>query len=398
MSVAVRRIALSSIAATLVALSTLLPAVAARGGTSRSIHDRAAGTWSMDTTQMPPGATTFTLGGVSCPSDTSCFAVGYYPGSGNKNVALIEQWNGSVWTIQSPGIPSGATSSQLLSVSCESPSTCMAVGNYTYASGDTFQFGEEWSGASWTATPIAPLVGSLSSDLTSVSCPSATFCTAVGDGTSRKNTEVAVDEQWNGRNWTLRSVPLPGGATFVDMTGVACTSASACTAVGSVGTRNPSSGDEFTLAERWNGSKWARQATANPGGELYRELQSVTCSSTSSCVAVGNVTNAARTDETLSEQWSAGKWKTVATPRVAAVHYRNLFGVSCSSASSCVAVGYVQSTNSSYVDLAEGSNGATWQVQATPPVPGASYNELFSVSCTADGTCVAVGSNAAESN
>jgi hypothetical protein len=322
--------------------------------------------------------------------------VGYYPGTGYQDFALIEQWNGSQWTIQTPDIPSGAVSSELLGVSCFSSSDCMAVGSSTNTSDDTLELSDVWNGESWTSTSIPLLVNSNSSYLSAVSCPSTNFCTAVGDDTSDKGKVAAVNEQWHGTTRSLRLLPLPSGATDVSPNGVTCTSASACTVVGSVGTSNPSSGDKFTLAERWNGAKWIRESTANPGGELYRQLQSVTCPTPSTCLAVGNVTNAAGINETLGEQWSAGKWKVMTTPKVAAVHFRNLYGISCSSANSCVAVGYVQSTSSSYVDLIEGLNG-TWQVQTAPPITGSSFNELFSVSCTAD-TCFAVGSNAAESD
>ena len=52
--------------------------------------------------------------------------------------------------------------------------------------------------------------------------------------------------------------PAPDGPNAI-LNGVACTSASACTAVGNQTLAK-------TLAERWNGRTWQVQATPNPAG------------------------------------------------------------------------------------------------------------------------------------
>ena len=49
------------------------------------------------------------------------------------------------------------------------------------------------------------------------------------------------------------------------------------------------SGSGATLAERWNGSRWAVQTTPNPaaGAGVGNVLSGVSCSSSRSCMAVG---------------------------------------------------------------------------------------------------------------
>ena len=72
--------------------------------------------------------------------------------------------------------------------------------------------------------------------LQGVSCTSATACTAVGDYVNRDGTQVTLAERWNGTSWTIQSTPNPTGAQYAGWTatlqGVSCTSATACTAVG----------------------------------------------------------------------------------------------------------------------------------------------------------------------
>ena len=52
-----------------------------------------------------PGTSRVTLGGVACTSASNCFAVGYGLGRGT----LVEQWNGSSWSIVASPNPGGST-------------------------------------------------------------------------------------------------------------------------------------------------------------------------------------------------------------------------------------------------------------------------------------------------
>jgi hypothetical protein len=65
--------------------------------------------------------------GVSCPSATSCTAVGSRHTDAHGVVPLIEQWNGQRWSIEAPPIP-GLGHAALNDVSCTSPTVCTAVG------------------------------------------------------------------------------------------------------------------------------------------------------------------------------------------------------------------------------------------------------------------------------
>jgi len=75
--------------------------------------------WNGTTWRKAPlaGPSNGSILGVSCPSATSCTAVG----------SLIENWNGQRWSIETPPIP-GLGHASLNDVSCTSPTVCTAVG------------------------------------------------------------------------------------------------------------------------------------------------------------------------------------------------------------------------------------------------------------------------------
>jgi hypothetical protein len=67
--------------------------------------------------------------GVSCPSATSCTAVGTQI-VGRTFTQLIEHWNGQRWFVVTPAQP-GMGVAQLNDVSCTTPTRCTAVGYNT---------------------------------------------------------------------------------------------------------------------------------------------------------------------------------------------------------------------------------------------------------------------------
>lgn len=86
-----------------------------------------AGRWSLVNSpnpQAPQGE----LPGVSCGSASA--AVGHSTTSTGRTVTLAEWWNGTSWAIQTTPNPTGALGSELSAVSCSSASACIAVGFY----------------------------------------------------------------------------------------------------------------------------------------------------------------------------------------------------------------------------------------------------------------------------
>jgi hypothetical protein len=296
---------------------------------------------------------------------------------------LAEGWNGTGWFIQRTPRVSSTANSRFSAVSCTASTACTAVGHVGDLT-DVQTLAERWDGTSWTVQPTAAVSGSLV-QLAGVSCPSPTACVAVGTGPGGG---APLAEHWNGTTWTTKPTinPNPTDAdSFFD--GVSCTSASACTAVGvSINHANANPpGQIFTLAERWNGTAWTIQTTPNPGGS--GSFRAVSCTSASSCFAVGFGGTG-----TLAAHWNGATWTPQTTQSPG--QFAAFSGVSCTSDTACTAVGsYFNGTR--LVSLAERWNGSSWTVQSTPS-PGQFAAILDSVSCSSATSCTAIGQNFAE--
>ena len=222
--------------------------------------------------------------------------------------------------------------------------------------------------------------------LASVSCTSATACTAVGYRTASTGAVVPLAETWNGQVWSVRAIPAPSGATDTRLFGISCSSASACIAVG----RYVKGGLELPLAERWNGTRWRVRAAASPAGAKGSDLFAVSCSSAAACTAVGVDSASPGVLGTLAERWNGRSWTVQATPSVSTT-FAQLSGVSCTSATTCTAVGGYENSAHTTLALAEAWNGMSWTVQATPS-PAGTFGTIFrSVSCTSPRACTAAG-------
>ena len=329
--------------------------------------------WKAQTVSAPSGRTyqlMSDLEGVSCPTAGHCIAVGEQTLDNNQESTLLaEAWNGSSWSQLQPAVPTGYAFVYLKSVSCASMTACEAVG-YTTSADTSRSVAESWNGSTWTlqATPGAV-------NLWSVSCPAAYACVAVGGDSS---------EIWNGSTWRPMGMPSPRGAGFQDvLDGVSCASVNFCVAVGSAGTGNASG---FAYADVWNGSAWSRQAVPAPTGSQFSNLDSVSCTARTACMAVGTYTNSAFDEVGYSEQWNGTAYSTQSIPLPGGAQ-DSLSSVSCTSATACVAIGDFSVSGG----LVEVWNGTGWSQQGTPHLPQDS--DSTTVSCAAANSCMMVGSN-----
>jgi hypothetical protein len=106
---------------------------------------------------------------LSCATASSCTALGNYlpPHAALKTV--VEHWDGTSWVRQH--VP-GAASGLLTGVSCPSATSCTAVGGTAAA---------HWNGTAWTLQQTAKPPHALGPYyLVGVSCPTTSVCEAVG--------------------------------------------------------------------------------------------------------------------------------------------------------------------------------------------------------------------------
>ena len=167
---------------------------------------------------------------------------------------------------------------------------------------------------------------------------------------------------------------------------------------------------------------WTAQSPPNPTDgppPIYFDgahLNSVSCSSTTACIAVGTWTELIVTGELegiqtgeyrswpLAERWNGTSWSleynhtSQSIPLPLNTKEMGLNAVSCSSASACTAVGWYTEAYGSGVGLVrpvvERWNGSAWSPQAAPD-PKSGEQEasatLIGVSCQTSSWCVAVG-------
>jgi len=329
--------------------------------------------WSVQSPTNPEAEKLNELEDISCQSSSLCMAVGndHY-----REKGFVESWNGSSWKMALNGI------SETKAISCPTSTWCMAI-----AKSDAKGWGLSWSEGfgSWfqeAKNPPTP-EGATEVRLNDVSCTSESACTAVGRYYASGAYKPYV-ARWNGTGWSLQTAPSPSeGSASEAMLGVSCASSSFCVAVGAA------AGKPF--AERWNGSEWAVLSTANPGGEAAL-LAGVSCPTTSYCMAVGSYRESLSVTKTLAERWNGSNWAISSTPNPAKEGEPKLLSVSCLSSSSCIAVGrFSKFFPAEETTVAESWNGSSWALQTSPSPEGNPFNSLAAVSCSSTVACTGVG-------
>jgi hypothetical protein len=303
---------------------------------------------------------------------------------------MAERWNGSRWLLERTLNPAGASNNYFTSVSCSSTNACQAVGYAAiggFSGGTTLALAERWNGTRWLLETTPKPVGASNSFLTGVSCSSNGVCQAVGNATIR-GTTLALAERWNGTRWLLETTPKPTGAFNSSLTGVSCTSTTACQAVGDAYT----GAGLGTMAESWNGTRWLSEPTPpKPKGAFSSTLDAVSCASANACQAVGHAYTSSGL-VTIAASWNGTRWLSEGAPSPAKSSTAYFQGVSCSAKNACQVVGYATTggTSVGFVTIAEGWNGTGWSLERTPSPTGA-ISSLAGVSCTAQNSCQAVG-------
>ncbi|HEY2443265.1 MAG TPA: hypothetical protein VGI31_09040 [Streptosporangiaceae bacterium] len=243
--------------------------------------------------------------------------------------------------------------------------------------------------ASWTVQHMPPPLTEVT-QVPGVSCITGGTCTAVGyydqlGLTNRFFAEPFAERKTSGGGWTVQSVaPVPPeDAGF--LLAVSCTSAAFCMAVGQTVVSETSGAQP--LSETWDGTAWAIQPVPDPPGGGSVGLAGVSCTSATFCMAVGTSVENQGPEETLAEIWDGSTW-TIA-PTADGFANASFNGVSCPSPATCIAVGRYVGT-AGIEPLAESWNGSNWSTQPVPSPAGAG-GLLSAVSCSSATACTTVG-------
>jgi hypothetical protein len=338
----------------------------------------ASGGWTIQSTYAPPTAPKkdIALNEVSCSAASACVTFGR-AGSGKF---LSESWNGTKWTPTLTRYPNDG--GQLESIACSGAGACTAVG-FGIIGTTGVNLIERWNGTSWKQQTAPTPSGGTEPAFIGVSCPGAGSCIAVGEyntgGGLDSNAPLA--ESWNGTTWSIQPTPSTGYSDS-SLTSVSCLSTTDCVAVGREGS-GPTTPVAF--AESWNGTSWTIQKTPAVTGQSF--LESVSCGAVNFCLATGGVETSTG-DTSLVERWNGTSWVLM---HLTGAKSEGFGQISCPSATSCTAVGSVANSSGMQVATSAHWNGNGWTLQRMASPAGASVPSLASLSCPSVSVCEAVG-------
>jgi hypothetical protein len=292
---------------------------------------------------------------------------------------LTSSASAASWLPHSLVFPSGITQEKLMGVGCASTTLCTA-GGQDY-NGIWGAHAESGSGSSWTnQTGVTRSFGGWpNSVLNGSSCVSSTtFCMTVGSQGTSGGTPASMAQGRSGSSWTFYNTGVPGGATMSAFNSVSCVSTSWCMAAG----WKMVSGTGRPFAKGFNGSTWADANAANATDAV---LRGISCTSTSSCLAVGY-----KGSNTFAEAWNGFGWSIVAQPPVP-LNALNpvLNSVSCTSPSWCMAVGTYKNSSLISQAFADIWNGTSWTQSGIAST--ATNVFAWGVACVATNDCWVVG-------
>jgi hypothetical protein len=289
----------------------------------------------------------------------------------------------SSWSIVAT--PNAASvANQLNSVACASRSDCWAVGYSEGSSHLAQNLAEHWNGRVWSIVSVPVTGPNAFNALEGVACVNGEDCWAVGFSANPGTRTLA--EHWDGHAWTIVTTVDPG--EFQGLSSVTCIAANDCWAVGEGSVSNGGGGVlGRTLAEHWDGRFWSVVPTSNTAAD-NNAFNGVTCVAATNCWAVGQ---SFFPGDTLAEHWDGHAWSIVATPN-ASPATNDLVGVACSNAADCWTVGEAN-VGFSPQDrtLAEHWNGQAWSIVTTPNLDPAEDNTLWAVTCPRSHRCWTVG-------
>jgi cutinase len=378
-------------------------------GAEQMLVSGSGSAWSATTVPSPPGASFPNLTQVACASATSCVAIGSYDDASGNEQGLLVTGGGSTWSAARAPLPSGAAADPqvtLTSVTCPAVSDCVAVGYYENSQSHWEGLALTWSGSSWTAAAVpAPAGKGNVSVLNSVACQTPTACVAAGQYQFQSSASAyALVATGAGSSWTPASAPAPGRLgtpAFAQLVSVACPSASTCVAAGDY---LDDTGVARVMLLTRSGTSWLPATTPLPGGgtsSLWQVLQ-VACATASTCVVDGVYTDATGRYQVMVISGAGSSWTAVRAPlprnagsQAISPTTGYVAGLACASASLCVLDGsYIDTQNNPEALLIVGS-GSAWAAGAARlpagGVPGPD-TVLNAIACPTTSACTAAGS------
>jgi hypothetical protein len=238
--------------------------------------------------------------GVVALSTTNVWAVGSSRADNNSGTprnTLIEQYNGTTWSVvSSPDMPP-ISSDRLLAVAATAANDVWAVGRtVTVVNGSTHALIEHYNGTSWSIVP-APDAGG-EATLYGVTALSASSAWAVGTWVDINGFNRNLVEKWDGTNWSVVAVPTLGPGTYDNLLfSVAALSASNVWVAGAVYSPTQTGIPSNTLVEHWDGTQWKVIPSPDGANGSFNELNAIVATSATNVWVAGDYLNSSATQQ-----------------------------------------------------------------------------------------------------
>jgi hypothetical protein len=341
----------------------------------------------------------FTPNAMSCPTVSFCVAVGEIY-AGNQATGVLATWSGGAWSVSLAPLPANtldpaAPYSWLQSVSCPSASYCVAVGTY-YEPGQAADksYSETgmvlvYSRGSWTATtaPVDPSANSASTGwvvtINNVSCPATTSFCMA----------VGLQSDGDGIHSYSWALTISAGTWHTtagivaagDLYDVSCPSASYCLA-----------GDSIGVAA-WSSTGWKKLLIPLPSTAVMDGGTGTPAGTVLACTPAGDCLVSGEYEDIYGHHWplyklSGTTWTILLNDNTSDL----MRGAACPSARLCV-FSLAETISGSVLNndgrMLEYANGAWSQAANVLPANAAAGDSgtVSNISCPSTTECLALG-------
>lgn len=248
----------------------------------------------------------------------------------------------------------------------------------------------------WAVRPVIPgnLFVDANDGVEAAACPSAGSCIVagqVGDG--------GFATTISGNAWEPEMIASSGNYQGIGLSAASCPQSGRCVVAGQY---------QDTESDHWLGvaftagspGSWEMSRIPLPddaGSASNIDIDSLDCPAAGECAAVGDFWTGTEQETAMVATLSSGAWTAAEVPLppdavgAGGVDQGVLFAVSCSAPGSCVAVGRYHRADGLYRGLIETLRNGTWSAAEAPAVSDADQAGLRGVDCSAAGSCTAVG-------
>lgn len=325
-------------------------------------------------------------------------------------VALASTHLAQAVRVQPPANAAKPSTALLYAVACARTGSCVAGGSYVDNASRSQAMVVGSASGKWAAAHELAMPAGADPDprgmVTAIDCTGLGSCVAAGDyraGNDTRDQGFVVTET-NGKWGPARRIipPLNSAASSsFTLHGISCPSAGNCVAVGSY---TDASRHQQVMAASESTGKWSRareiMMPTNAAASPAADGTSVACAKAGACVATADYGTASGAAQVATATLSAGKWHQAVELRMptgaAANPQAQLLSVTCTAVGSCVAVGQYENAGFANLSFTAKESAGSWHRASTftvVPSNAAPHPqvELRSVTCLKTGSCVAVG-------